>query len=470
MDPTPSSVNRALPEAAPATAPAAPPRRGEAVVVWAVWLVMTASVLVCIGVYGRNVPLAEDWLMVPSLTGHEPSLLASLWEQNNEHRLPLPRALYLTLLKLTHGDFRSGMVANVLLMAAMTAALMLVARQARGGATRWADAFFPLLLLHLGHWNNLVWSWQIQFALSSALAMMLLVWVAMPRRGPGTLVAMGGVLTLMPLTGGNGLMVAGLMGPWVLWDGFRHWRWGASTAARRAGLALMLLVALAGAVSVLYLVGYARPPWAPPSPGREQSLETAARITALAFGPAAVGSWTLATLALAAVVTLGGLILLHALLEGPRAERTRAAGLLAFILTLLLMGLVTGHARAGWVPSYDYPHRYAMLFAPVLAAIYLAWVLYGLPRLRGPVLAAFAVGMLLLVPLNTKRGYGFRDWYVAGMADVQRDIDAGLSPTELADKHYQFLLHWDQQRLPQYIQMLRDANMTRFRDVKPDAP
>src|SRR5262249_37209749 len=120
--------------------------------VLALWAVMVSIVVCCITVYGRNVPLAEDWEMVPAQTGHESNLLEWLWAQNNEHRLPLQKAVYLVLLKASGGDFRIGMVANTLMLAGLSLAMILTARRLRGGRTRVADAFFPLALLHLGHW------------------------------------------------------------------------------------------------------------------------------------------------------------------------------------------------------------------------------------------------------------------------------------------------------------------------------
>ncbi len=72
------------------------------------------------------IPLAEDWLMVAPLTGNEPDLTGWLWRQNAEHRIPLPKIIYLFLLKITHGDFRAGMVFNVLSVGFLSAAFILV--------------------------------------------------------------------------------------------------------------------------------------------------------------------------------------------------------------------------------------------------------------------------------------------------------------------------------------------------------
>ena len=153
--------------------------------VWGVWTLMTLIALACIARYGRNIPLAEDWLMVPPMTGHELHLASWLWAQNNEHRLPLPRLILLAVLSTTH-DFRAGMVLNVLSLAALAAAMIVTARWLRGGVTRASDAFFPLALLHLGDWENLVWAWQFQFV-SSAVLICALMLVVTRQRGALTM-------------------------------------------------------------------------------------------------------------------------------------------------------------------------------------------------------------------------------------------------------------------------------------------
>jgi len=136
--------------------------------VLAVWAAMLSLVLGCIAIYGRNLPLSEDWEMVPAITGHQPNLLEWLWEGNNEHRLPFPKIIYLILLRASGGDFRIGMIANTVMLGGLSLAMILTARHLRG-RTRLADAFLPLALLHLGHSSNMLIGWQILFVISTVL-------------------------------------------------------------------------------------------------------------------------------------------------------------------------------------------------------------------------------------------------------------------------------------------------------------
>src|SRR5262245_19275277 len=110
----------------------------------AVWAVMTAAALGFVLGFGHNVPWVDEWEFVPVLTGHEPAG-PWLWAQHNEHRLPLPRAVYLGLFRLT-GDFRAGTVLQVVVLSVLALGLMRYLAAARGRPA-WADVFVPVGLL-----------------------------------------------------------------------------------------------------------------------------------------------------------------------------------------------------------------------------------------------------------------------------------------------------------------------------------
>ena len=112
-------------------------------VVLALWAAMAAILLGCIIVYGHDMPLSEDWDLVPALVGRQPDLLGWLWEANNQHRIPLQKAIYLALLKITGGDFKIGMFADLLMLAGLCLAMILTARRLRGGQTPAGRRLFP---------------------------------------------------------------------------------------------------------------------------------------------------------------------------------------------------------------------------------------------------------------------------------------------------------------------------------------
>jgi hypothetical protein len=430
------------------------------ILVWAVWLVTLASILVAIARDGRNIPFEEDWLMVAPMTGAEPDLPRWLWSQNSEHRLPLPRLVNLTLLRAT-GDFRSTMVFDALALAAVAAGMLLVARALRGGRTDLADLFFPLLLLHLGNWDNLVWGWQIQFVLPTVLACaLLLLIVAQPTLSrPGIAAAGALALVSLPLSGANGLLFAPTLAAWFAYVAWRRRK----NAWLLAGAALLTALLCAG-----YFAGYESSPWNQPSPGPGATLATTLKFLAQGLGPVAERSWPV--FGAAAVAILGaGLFALAGARGRAGDERLRAAGLVAFFLAVALLALAVGWGRAGRAAATGrMPSRYVLLAAPGMCAVYFALLLYGRERMRrlGP--AALALAVALLFPLNTHAGLKRRAWFGAGFAAFEHDLAAGASAELLARRHHGFMLHWDEPLMVTGLRQLHDAGIGPFGAWQPD--
>lgn len=434
--------------------------------VWLVWAMTLASILGSIARDGRNIPFEEDWLMVAPMTGHEPDLPRWLWSQNSEHRLPLPRLVNLTLLRAT-GDFRSTMVFDTLALAAVTAGMILVARGLRNGRTSPADAFFPLLLLHLGNWDNLVWGWQIQFVLPTVLVcVLLLIIVARPTLS-SVGVAVAGTLALLglPLSGANGLLFAPTMAAWfayVTWV-----RQGGNEAGRRgfwipAGAAVGVAL-----LCVAYFIGYESSPWNVASPNVGETLKTAGKFLALSVGPAASKSWLLFG-GLVSVIVLTSLGVLGTAWRRD-GERLRVVGLLAFFAAVLEMALAVGWGRAGREAGTGYmPTRYVLLAAPGLCAAYFTFLLFGADWLRRAGPAMLAILLALLFPFNTRAGLGRRDWFRAGLTAFERDLASGTSSTILAQRHHGFMLHWDESLMVVSLRQLHEAGIGPFREWDPD--
>jgi hypothetical protein len=444
-------------------------------IVWATWAVMLLVALACIVRYGRNIPLAEDWLLVPPMTGHEPHLGSWLWAQNNEHRLPLPRLVLLGLLIVT-GDFRAGMVLNVVSLAALAAAMMLTARYLRGGETRLSDAFFPIALLHLGDWENLIWGWQFQFVSSAVLTCILLLVVVRQR---GVLTAREAVvasltLTLLPLTGANGLIFALAMTPWAAASGFAQWRAKRTPSASRNSMLLLASAVVAPLLVGVYFIGYVKPWWNPPNPGRLQTLKTTMRFLALGWGAAARRVWLPASVATIVLLVLTALLLFIGFRQARGGDRLRALGLVLFAGGCVVLALAIGWGRAANDLVSDMPMRYVLLSVPTLCATYFVWELYAPVRLRRWLQAAFGLTMVALLPRNTFEGFGlpgrydvgWRGWYVTGMTAVEQDLHDGVPRVQMAARHREFLMHWDEAKLAAGMRMLLDAQIGPFSHLR----
>jgi hypothetical protein len=427
--------------------------------VLALWAAMLSVVLCCIAVYGRNLPLAEDWDMVPALTGQEPNLCEWLWAQNNEHRLPLQKAVYLGLLKAGGGDFRIGMIANTLMLGGLSLAMILTARRLRGGRTLLADAFFPLALLHLGHWENMVWGWEIQFVISTVLVCVWLLIIVRERwpLPPKIAVTAGLTLVLLPLSGANGLLFTPFVALWLAAGTLVHRR---DMTARWIAPFQILCVIVSIALVGLYFVGYVRPAWGPPNPGFGPTVKTGAKFVGMAFGPVGAYAGWIGGLAwgAASLLLASSIIPLRRGLRSDRApERSRVFGFLGFVAATAALVAAIAWGRAGWVPRLGMPDRYALFSVPALCAAYFAWILYGPEVVRDRIAITFVMATLVAFPFNLVRGRNWRDWYVAGMQAFENDLSDGLSWQELADRHYKFLMHWDRDALVERMRMLHEA-------------
>jgi hypothetical protein len=438
--------------------------------VWGTWSGMLLVVLLCIIRYGRNIPLAEDWHIVPALTGNEVDFWGWLWAQNNEHRVPLPRLLLLSAVWISGGDFRAGMVLNTLALAAAAAAMIFLARRLRGHVA-YADAFFPLALLHLGHWENLVWSWQIQFVSSMLLTTLLLLLIvrygAWPPLGASLAAALG--LLLLPLVGANGLAVVPAGALWLAYLGYVRWH-EAEPRSKRLACTLWGAASLALLLIPLYFVGYERPSWVPPNPGPWESLVTSGKFLAMSLGPIASAHWTGFTALIFSFFVATSVVLLWGLKRARAAERPRALGLVLFFGVLVLLILAMGWGRAALVPTWGMPDRYALLAVPILIWSYYVWQLYGPPRFARLVQVGLAALLLTLLPFNTLKGFEWRNWYARGMRAVEADIAAGASPALIAERHRVHLLHWDQPKLEAGIRMLREAGIGPFAALPSESP
>src|SRR5438874_9352470 len=135
-------------------------------VVWGTWGVLTAAGLAFVAALGRDCPYMDEWVMLPALAG-DVSPVWWAWQPQVEHRWFVPRLGFVGLYRLT-GDLRPGMWLNVLGSAAVAAILIRTARRVRGRASL-TDLFFPLALLHFGHWEN--WLWSSQLCMISAVGL-----------------------------------------------------------------------------------------------------------------------------------------------------------------------------------------------------------------------------------------------------------------------------------------------------------
>jgi hypothetical protein len=158
------------------------------------------------------------------------------------------------------------------------------------------------------------------------------------------------------------------------------------------------------------------------------------------------------------------------------AERQRAFGLLSFAGGCGVLALAIGWGRAATDMVSGMPMRYVLFAVPALCATYFIWELYGSDAGRRGLETALCVAMIVLLPWNTREGFGlpgrydmgWRGWYVTGMNAVEQDIEKGMPRLEMASRHREFLMHWDEQKLAAGMRMLHDAHIGPFSRLRDD--
>ena len=432
---------------------------------------MMLVAIVCLAKFGRNVPLAEDWWLVPPLTGNEPNLASWLWAQNNEHRVPLPKLILLLLLKISKGDFRAGMLLNIAVLGMLALAMIYAVRNLRGGLTRFEDAFFPVALLHLGNWENLYWSWQFTLVIPMVIASVILMVLVCRRTSAapyGEIVA-GISLVLLPLSGANGLLFVPPLALWFAYDGYRQWRAPRfANGYRWSGEILIGAAVISLCLTGLYFVGYETPSWTPPNPGLVPSIKAALQFLALGFGPVSRSSWILSVTAAVAILlpTVG--LLIRRTSCRPGLDRDHALGILVFFVSMTAFAFAMGWGRAGVISLYGmWPLRYVLLAVPAFITAFFAWELYGSPKLRIAFQGGLFVAVLFLIPFNTIHGIWSAKWLLDGDKLLMQDLKAGYSLASIAERHKNLLYpHISADSLTHMMLMLHNARIGPFAKVQ----
>jgi hypothetical protein len=375
----------------------------------------------------------------------------------------------LGLLKLTNGDFRAGMYFNVLLLSGVPLAIILFLRKQRG-YTYLSDAFFPLLLLHLGNWENMVWSWQISFVLPTA---MMFIFLLIVLKNPlldkfSNAFACGSILVLLPLCGGNGVLLVPFLGAWLVFCAVSIWKTSSGNPAKKVSFILLSFTLVAVLICLLYFVGYKKPDWSLPNPGILPTLLTSGKFLAYSLGPAAYSHWGLFSFAVISIILASiGIALIQVFSYRDWQSHPKTLLLLLFFSLFLFFALAIGWGRAALVPTVGMPIRYVIFASPILCICYLSWELYGPANLKPIALAGLMALMLFLLPFNARAAFYWRDWYTNGMNTVEKDIAAGLSKAEIAKKHKAFLIHWwEEKDIINHLEMLQHTSHSPFTQFK----
>ena len=401
--------------------------------VWGGWAAATLLALIATGVYGRWLPWSDDFDELPFICGDRPVTPAWLWEQHNEHRIPLVKLLFVCVGRLSGADYRWTLQANALFLSATAAALILAARRLRG-RTHWTDVVFPAVLLHPGH-MGLVWAFHAQFVLTTVLGgLFVAVAAAAPRQAGWRVPALATLSCLMPLTGSSGLVMAfaaaALLVTEAIWpspvaDTVQLPSRG--VAAAGAGLTFVLTIAYLATLRLGPLESYAGP-W--------QTLVSG--LDALSSYPGSPVARMRVPWLCATSLAIGGTIAAAAgTLRRPAITGTARRAvmiLLGYLGALMLVALAIGYGRGtrDFTPLYGH---YSTLGLGVPIALALVWA--ALPQTAAARSAQAVLGLAALVVFAAHTRKTLRTWGSTdeSWAVIATDLRGELSPEEVAARH-----------------------------------
>ncbi len=378
-----------------------------------------------------TLPFQDEW---PLLDDWQQSLHLGewTWKHHNEHRYPLAKFLWITVLRATDYNFRAPMFLSVALQTSAAVLLLWTARGVRG-SSRVRDALIPALLLHFGHAFTFAMGYQIGFAfLVYGLAGWLWTAGRLNQRGGWFWALLAGIFgSVVVQTGGFGIILTAALAPWAWLVARGQWKSGKRTSARILAAFAFIWIGYSTWIAMTTPKLLTQP--------TDRSLPTflgsLGGYFANGFGLLEWGKFTVPLAVKASIATSVVFGTIGILLRGRFAKRFRgpfALALLTLLFGFVALAIVTAYAR-----GYGFADRFAGPGAVLLIACGL--VLVGSKALDFlPHWLSNAVGLLVaigIVAMNVEpaRRYGYYNGEV--FWNFERDLQAGMPPVFLAGKY-----------------------------------
>jgi hypothetical protein len=422
-------------------------------------LAMTLAATGYIWFYAVSIPFVDDWTHFAQMAKPEGMTASWLWSQHNEHRYPLSSIMMWYAWSWTGGDLRLGMLCGMLPLAATTWYLCWIARRRRGRA-EFADAFFPLTLLHLGHAENFLWFVQSFFIWASVFALLVMgafLDLRWTRRVVGV-IAVGLCLLLLPLQGAMGVAYVPAFAFAFALLAWRERQADDPGAGRRS-----LLIAAFATLGLVLVAAYF---WdfqniahhKPASRALSRVVGSTFQFLAMGMGPTAERLWP-ASGALTAVALLASVAALAvAFMRSCGDERLRN------FLLLVAGGAVCSLALGvAWGRQNALAGRYVVLAAPLWCWFYLAWIAPPWPALGRFVRMSLFTLMCALVMYHVSMGLELAKTRQAMAAEFYREIDAGVPISGLVQ--WANFWCWDEAPFRSGLEFMRKGRVGRFADI-----
>ena len=360
---------------------------------------------------------------------------------------------------------------NVLLFSALSLGLLWAVRKVRG---RWChgDAYLPIILLNLGQTEAFSWAQTFAMSLRHAWRRFCSILIVTHRGALNrtSIVLAGASLVLLPLIHAGGVVFAGLMLPWLVYQGWVVTR--TMDPSRRHDTGITLVSASITVITIgFYFIGYRAyrdcALGTVCEPGLVAYAETTLKYLAAGFGGGAhLPWWQVPGFLIAAILLTTSVCLIPVLARCRLTGDPRAVGLAAFMVSCLAVAWVVGMGRYMWGDTI-LDSRYAALSVVVLIGSYFVWELHG-PRSLVPLgrmlLFTAATGFLAAnLQQGVREGVTHRDAERAFLRDLR-----AAQPIPRLVSHHAWVTYYDHVRLEGYLRQLRDAGITPYNRLPHD--
>ena len=387
-------------------------------------LLPAALLVICVSRYGVNVPYGDGWLMIPLIEkwqNHQLTL-SDIFQQHNEHRIAIPKLIYLAFATLTNWNLRAEMFFSIALCIGTSFGLYLLLKQTvRLSRTQvlllWCVC--NIFIFSPAQAENWLWGFQLQMFIPQLCLVAALVAVSVE---PCSLTrwAVGAGLTLIAtLSFGNGLLLWPVLSLVMI--------------MRRERRSLLIAWALLGAVVVaLYFHHYISAPKSRPITGNW--LDYPAYFLVFLGGPLVRQRMLFSAIMIgAAGLTLFGAFFIYFFRRGGQRLH-RAAPWLALGSYAVASAAVAAATRVHGEPLQAADSRYLTISQHMYLALIALSVLasgtgetkneksFGwLTASKAPLITALVVLALIGFPVG-----------IADMAAIQRNTTTGLAALEFS--------------------------------------
>lgn len=370
------------------------------------WIAVLAATplltLSLIAWHGENIPQWDQWTLVPLFQAEERGELGfdDFWQQSNEHRPVVPKAINVGLAYLTDWDIRVELYLNfAVALAGFLLLLAALRRTLERDAWRLASVVASVVFFSPLQWENWLWGWQLEWFLSNLAAV-------------GVLWALVFVVDRAPRRGFALAAVCALVATFSLGQGLLIWPVGAAILIlRRRRWRLWALLGIA--TYVAYFADYSNAGLTSKTLWLERPHDFVAFVCLYVGRPFGVDN---VTGAIAGAILLAAFALCVAFVLAHRDDRAlvdRTALWIGVGSYVLAAALITGVSRVSFGPTAGAFSRYrgmaallaiavlALLFAIGLSRVFAA-ALRGETTARGVTVPAprtllAAIGLPLLV-------------------------------------------------------------------------